>query len=214
MITHVKICGITNWADAKLAIDSGADALGFNFYKRSPRRVSYSCAKEIISKLPERITTVGVFVNAAEKEVVQIAHGANLSLLQLHGDESPNAAERLARACPVIKAFQVGPQFRAHQMGRYKSAAGFLLDGFNPVMYGGTGELFDWRVVNIAKQYGPIILAGGLRADNIAEALRKVRPFAVDICSGVEARPGKKDPRKIKAIMMEIERASEGVIGR
>ena len=213
-MVHVKICGITNWADAKIAMDFGAAALGFNFYRGSPRRIAVSRARDIISQLPKRTTTVGVFVNAAEIEVLQIAQSAKLRLVQLHGDESPNSVERLTREYPVIKAFQVGTQFRECQMGRYKSAAGFLLDAFNPGMYGGTGKVFDWRVVSTAKRYGPIILAGGLRTENIAEALWKVRPFAVDICSGVEARPGKKDPRKIKAMMLEIERASEWAIGR
>lgn len=205
-MVYVKICGITDWADAKLAVAAGADALGFNFYKGSPRRISLSNAREIIRHLPRRVAAVGVFVNATEKETLRIARAANLSALQLHGEESPKAVERLAQQYPVIKAFRVGPQFRARELGKYRSAAAFLLDGFDPVHPGGTGKTFHWRIVREAKRFGPVILAGGLRTENVAEAIREAGPFAIDVCSGVEARPGKKDARKVKALMTAVDR--------
>ncbi|HKW88027.1 MAG TPA: phosphoribosylanthranilate isomerase [Candidatus Acidoferrales bacterium] len=206
-MVSVKICGITNWADAKLAVDSGADALGFNFYRRSPRRISFSRARKIISKLPREITAVGVFVNASEKEILRIARGVKLGFLQLHGEESPRSVERLALEFPVIKAFRVGPKFQARELQKFKNATAFLLDGFEPRRHGGTGKTFDWRLLNAAKRFGPVILAGGLRSENVADAIRKAKPFAIDVCSGIETRPGKKDAGKVKSLMAEVERA-------
>jgi phosphoribosylanthranilate isomerase len=203
-MVRVKICGMTNWADAKLAVAEGADALGFNFYRESPRRISVSHAREIIRHLPRRVAAVGVFVNAAEKEILRTARAANLSMLQLHGEESPETVKRLAREYPVIKAFRVGPEFRARDLRKYRGAAAILLDGFDPVQHGGTGRTFDWRIVREAKRFGPVILAGGLRPQNVAAAIRNAKPFAIDVCSGVEARPGKKDPKKLRALMASI----------
>ncbi|HEV2489152.1 MAG TPA: phosphoribosylanthranilate isomerase [Candidatus Acidoferrales bacterium] len=205
-MVRVKICGITNWADAKMAISNGADALGFNFYVRSPRRVSLSRAREIIRHMPRRVAAVGVFVNATEKEILRIARATNLNMLQLHGEESPKTVARLSQVYPVIKAFRVGPRFRARELGRYKSATAFLLDGFELGRHGGTGKTLDWRIVRGTKRFGPIILAGGLKAGNVAEAIRSARPYAIDVCSGVESRPGKKDAKKVKALMAEVER--------
>jgi phosphoribosylanthranilate isomerase len=203
-MVRVKICGITNWTDAKLAIDEGADALGFNFCTESPRRITTSSAKDIIRRMPRRVAAVGVFVNAREHEILRIARAADLAALQLHGEESSAMVERLAREFPVIKAFRVRPRFRLGSLARYKAASAFLLDGFDPKLRGGTGKKFDWRVAITARKYGPVILAGGLRAENITDAIRRARPFAVDICSGVETRPGKKDAKKVKALMMAV----------
>lgn len=202
----VKICGITNPADAMCAIASGADALGFNFYHGSPRCVSVSRAREIIRHLPRRVAAVGIFVNAPESEVLRIARGVNLNFLQLHGDERPGMIQRLAQHYPVIRAFRVGPKFRVNQLGKYKWAAAFLLDGFDPVKKGGTGKAFDWRVVRAAKRFGPVIVAGGLRPENVADAIRLAVPAAIDVCSGVEVRPGKKGPKKVKQLMRAVER--------
>ena len=205
-MTHVKICGITSWKDAKLAMDAGADALGFTFYAKSPRHVSLSHAKEIVRHMPQRVSAVGVFVNASVAETLRIARVANLGILQLHGEESPATVERLAREYPVIKAFRVGPHFRASELRKYAGAAGFLLDGYDARHRGGTGKAFDWRVARKAKRYGPIILAGGLRAANVAEAIRRTQPFAIDVCSGVEAIPGKKDAKVVKEFMTAVKR--------
>lgn len=205
-MTRVKLCGITSWKDAKLAMDAGADALGFNFYAMSPRHVSLSHAKEIIRHMPRRVAAVGVFVNASAAEILRIARAANLGALQLHGEESPATVERLARKYPVIKAFRVGPRFRASDLRRYGSAAGFLLDGYDAKRHGGTGRQFDWSVAREAKRYGPVILAGGLQTKNVADAIRQAEPFAIDVCSGVEASPGKKDARLVKELMTAVKR--------
>ena len=207
---RVKICGITNGKDAKTAIDAGADALGFNFYAKSPRRIAASRAKEIIRHMPSRVAAVGVFVNASAKEIVRIARAANLGALQLHGEESPATVERLAREYPVIKAFRVGPRFRASELKKYPGAAGFLLDGYDAEHRGGTGKRFSWDVAREAKRYGSVILAGGLRADNVCEAIRQAKPFAIDVCTGVETRPGKKDVKKVKQLMARVKRARRG----
>ncbi|HKV26656.1 MAG TPA: phosphoribosylanthranilate isomerase [Candidatus Acidoferrales bacterium] len=206
-MTSVKICGITNWEDAKVAIDAGADALGFNFYAKSPRRIALSHAKQIIRHMPSRVVAVGVFVNASEENILSIARIANLGALQLHGEESPATVAQLARRYPVIKAFRVGPGFRASEVKRYTDAAGFLLDGYDAERRGGTGERFNWGIACDAKRYGPVILAGGLRAANIAEAIRRVNPYAVDVCSGVELRAGRKDTKKVKELMAAVKQA-------
>lgn len=208
-MVSVKICGITNWNDAKLAMDAGADALGFNFYAKSPRRIAVSHAKQIIRQMARHVTAVGVFVNGSAGEILRIAHAANLAMLQLHGEESPALVERLAREYPVIKAFRVGPRFRARELKKYPSAAGFLLDGYDAEHRGGTGKRFDWGVAREAKRYGPVILAGGLRAKNVAEAIRQVKPFGLDVCSGVEERPGRKDAKKMKRLMAAVTRVRE-----
>lgn len=205
-MVSVKICGITNWGDAKLAMDAGADALGFNFYANSPRGIALSRAKQIIRHMPSRVAAVGVFVNVSAREILQIARAVNLGVLQLHGEEKPTTVERLAREYPVIKAFRAGPQFRVSELKRYTNASGFLLDGYDRERRGGTGELFDWRIANEAKRYGPLILAGGLCAANIVDAIRQVKPFGLDVCSGVEERPGKKDAKKVKRFMAAVRR--------
>lgn len=201
---RVKICGITNWADAKAAMDLGADALGFNFYEKSPRKISVSHAREIVRHMPKRVSAVGVFVDAREGEVLRIARTVKLSVLQLHGEETPQAVEKLARAFPVIKAFRVRSGFRVHDLRKYKDAAAFLLDGFDSRARGGTGKTFSWRIAKKAKRFGPVILAGGLKKENVALAIREVQPFAIDVCSGVETRPGKKDRGKIRGLMAAV----------
>jgi phosphoribosylanthranilate isomerase len=208
-MVSVKICGITNWNDAKAAMDAGADALGFNFYANSPRRVAASHAKQIIRHMPDRVTAVGVFVNGSVEEILRIAHTTNVGILQLHGEESPATVERLAREYPIIKAFRVGPRFRARELKKFSSASGFLLDGYDANHHGGTGKRFDWGIAREAKRYGPVILAGGLRAENVIDAIRQVKPFGLDVCSGVEDQPGRKDARKVKRLMAAVRRARQ-----
>jgi phosphoribosylanthranilate isomerase len=197
MAAKLKICGITNWPDAKLAVDAGADMLGFNFYRPSPRFVAVGEAKRIIRRLPRGVETIGVFVNNSVSDIADIMRVAGLHGVQLHGDESPGQVAELARRWPVIKAFRVRPEFRVAALKAYDKAEAFLLDGFSRTARGGTGKTFDWSVARRAAPYGRIFLAGGLTAENVAEALAAAKPYAVDVCSGVEASPGKKDAGRL-----------------
>jgi len=203
----VKICGITNWPDAKRAVEAGADLLGFNFWPLSPRYIEPEKARRIAHRLPRRIATVGVFVNQREDVMLEVARSVGLRYLQLHGDESPEIVSRLRNSLDVIKAFQVRAPFRTSRL-RHFPADAFLLDGFSRTRRGGTGNTFEWSVARRAKRYGRIFLAGGLKPENIASAIRRVRPYAVDVCSGVEARPGRKDPRRILQLMQAVRNPS------
>lgn len=196
---RIKICGITNWTDANRAIQSGASLLGFNFYPRSPRYITPRKARGIVRRLPRGISAVGVFVNETEDRMLAIARTVGLDYLQLHGDEPPAAVARLKRKVRIIRAFRVRKPFRATQLAPFRQAHAILLDGFDPQLTGGTGRTFDWTLARRAKPYGRIFLAGGLTPENIGEAIRTVRPYAVDVCSGVEARPGKKDAARLRA---------------
>ncbi len=207
-MVRVKICGITNWPDARLAIDWGADALGFNFYPPSPRCVSPAQAWALIRKLPPFVEAVGVFVNWSPAAVQAVARAVRLTAVQLHGEESPEAMKKISAARPVIKAFRVRNGFRPSALSRYRGAAAFLLDGFSTRLPGGTGTSFDWRVARRAARYGPIILAGGLGPENAIEAIESAHPFGLDVCSGVEAKPGKKDAARVRAFMRAVEIAN------
>jgi phosphoribosylanthranilate isomerase len=197
----VKICGITNWVDARRAVAEGATLLGFNFYAGSARYVKPATAKKIVSRLPKRISAVGVFVNESEQKMLEIARAVGLDTIQLHGDESPAMVARLKRSFPVIKAIRVRKSSAAGQLGKFQVATALLLDGFDTRQRGGTGKTFDWKVARRAKRYGRIFLAGGLTPENVGEAILVARPYAVDVCSGVEARPGKKDPARLRSLM-------------
>jgi len=197
----VKICGITNWVDARKAVAEGAELLGFNFYAASPRYITPAKAKRIVSRLPKKISAVGVFVNESEQRVLEIARAVGLDTLQLHGDETPAMVARLKRSYPVIKAIRVRESSASGQLQRYKAATALLLDGFDAQRRGGTGKTFDWKIARRAKKHGRIFLAGGLTPENVGEAIRAARPYAVDVCSGVEARPGKKDPVRVSNLM-------------
>jgi phosphoribosylanthranilate isomerase len=206
---RVKICGITNWPDARRAIEAGCDALGFNFYSRSPRYVSPKTAAEIRVRLPREIVAVGVFVNESPAGIADLARAVGLTYVQLHGEERPASVRAAGRAAPVIKAFRVGPRFRAAQLARYTDAAAFLLDAYRPELRGGTGHIFDWRVARAAASYGRIVLAGGLTPENVAEAIRTARPAAVDTASGVEKSPGHKDPARLRAFLDAVASVQE-----
>jgi phosphoribosylanthranilate isomerase len=212
-MVRVKICGITNWADAKLAVDLGADALGFNFHAASPRAVSPAQAWEIARRMPPMVTAVGVFVNWPAPAVAALARALRLDAVQLHGEESPREVRELAGALRVIKAFRMSPGFRVAALAPYGAASALLLDGFEAGAYGGTGRTADWGLARRARKYGRVILAGGIRPGNVAQAIEQAGPYAVDVASGVEARPGKKDPRAMRELMREVEaanRRSEG----
>lgn len=197
----VKICGITNWRDAKLASDNGADALGFNFYAKSPRKIAVSQARDIITKMPSKATAVGIFVDTPAADVLKFARKAKLRAIQLHGNESPATIARLARHFPVIKAFRVGPSFDITQLTRYRAATAFLLDGYDPQLLGGTGETFNWNIARSGKKPAPLILAGGLTRQNVRRAIHAARPCAVDVCSGIEHSPRQKDARKMREFL-------------
>jgi phosphoribosylanthranilate isomerase len=207
MPTRVKICGITTWDDARICVDLGASALGFNFYPSSPRAISPADAWNIIRRLPPFVEAVGVFVNWPPQVVDPLARALRLGSVQLHGAESPKEVAELARSQRVIKAVQVGRGFRVAALSRYRRADGLLLDGFARGLHGGTGRTLDWNLARSARRYGRIILAGGLTPDNIAEAIRVARPYAVEVASGVEARPGRKDPARLRALFAAVESA-------
>ena len=196
MTVRVKICGITQYDDAKTAITMGADALGFIFYKKSPRNISPEAARSIICKLPPFITCVGVFVDATEEAIMTTAAASGINAVQLHGNESPELCGSIP--FPVIKAFAVKSGFDIDELDCYP-VNGYLLDTWSEAHAGGTGTTFDWTVAkNAALFHHNIILAGGLNTTNIEEALDMVRPYAVEFNSGVEIRPGKKNPVKMR----------------
>jgi phosphoribosylanthranilate isomerase len=196
-MVKVKICGITNLQDARQALEAGAAFIGFNFYERSPRYITPSAAKRIMQSLPKKAKAVGVFVNEEEDTMLAIVRQIGLSHVQLHGEESPETVARLQRTIPVIKAVRVRKSFSTSELSRYKNASAFLLDGFDGRRRGGSGKTFRWDVARHAKRAGHIFLAGGLTPENLGEAIRAARPYAVDVCSGVEAKPGKKDPAAV-----------------
>jgi len=210
----VKVCGITNWPDAKQAVEAGADFLGFNFYAKSPRYVTPAKAQRIVRRLPKRVSAVGVFVNENEEKMLDTARAVGLSALQLHGEESPEEVARLRRSLPVIKAIRAGKSFRPAQLANFKRASAILLDGFDRHLRGGTGKTFDWRMGRGAKRYGRIFLAGGLTPENVADAIRIATPYAVDVCSGVELKPGKKDPARVRALMDAVREARKAKVKR
>lgn len=211
----VKICGIRRLEDARFAAASGADAVGFVFWYMSPRRVDPEQAAAITAELPDQVLRVGVFVDAPRDEIERVSQLVGLDLLQLHGEEPPEALEGLSR--PALKAVRVGPRFTAEEALRYsKTAQGIVVDTRLPgqtLMPGGTGVPFDWSLVaNLAEQVPFLMLAGGLSPTNVAEAVRAVRPDAVDVSSGVERMPGRKDPERVKAFI-EASRAVEAEVG-
>jgi len=200
-----KICGITRVEDALAAAEAGADAIGLVFYAKSPRAVNVQQAREIIAALPPFVTTVGLFVNASRCELGEILDAVPLDLLQFHGDETPEQCEGYNR--PWIKALRVRPGDDLEaSCTLYANASGILLDAYVAGVPGGTGEAFDWSLVpeHLSK---PIILAGGLSPDNVAAAIARVRPYAVDVSGGVEQAKGIKDGQKIQAFLDAVRQA-------
>lgn len=202
MRTRVKICGITRAEDALVAAECGVDAIGLVFYARSPRYVALEQARDIVAALPPFVTSVGLFLDASEEAISRVLASVPLDLLQFHGDECPADCGRYGR--PYIKAvaMQGGMDYSLY-MASYPDAAGFLLDSHASGQAGGTGKVFDWA--QIPRQSNkPLILAGGLTPENVAEAIRQVRPFGIDLSSGVESAPGIKDAEKIRKLMNEV----------
>jgi phosphoribosylanthranilate isomerase len=208
-MTRVKICGITSLGDAQVALDAGADALGFNFYERSPRYITPAAAREITQQLPDTIAKIGVFVNESIDEVVDIASASSLTAAQLHGDESTSYVERLRACCDleIIKAFRVSRSFIPEMTLEY-SVEGILLDGFAANARGGTGETFDWEIAKrVSMLVGRLWLAGGLSPENVRAAIVEVKPFAVVACSSLESSPAVKDHARLRNFIKEAKEA-------
>jgi phosphoribosylanthranilate isomerase len=210
-MVRVKICGITKSEDAKLAVELGAHAIGLNFYEQSPRCIAPYAASELIRRLPPFVAAVGVFVNWADAAVIALCKALRLSAAQLHGDESAQVVERVSIRLPVIKALRFGQGSSAPDFSGFRGVSAFLLDSSVSGQYGGTGATGNWHSARTAAQSHRIILAGGLTPENVGEAIRIVRPYAVDVASGVESRPGKKDPAKLQAFFDEVSRASREI---
>ncbi|BHH83518.1 phosphoribosylanthranilate isomerase [Desulforhopalus sp. 52FAK] len=208
--TRVKICGMTRLEDAHTAVSHGVDALGFIFYHKSPRCVELTVAKNIIQSLPPFVDKVGVFVNASLDEVKKAAE-VGLTAIQLHGDESPEYCAQLREMsiCSyIIKAFRVGSTSTAADFSPYDQVVdSFLLDTYVSGAKGGTGEVFDWSIVEKLLLQRPVLLAGGLAPDNIKAAIESAQPYCLDINSGVEVSPGIKDPQKISRAMAIVQNA-------
>lgn len=199
-MTLVKICGITSLDDALAAVDAGADALGFNFYARSPRYISPANAREITTSLPASILKVGVFVNEELQSLLTIASEANLTAVQLHGDESPEYCQQLTQTF-VIKVFGASA---AMKLNAYDVDA-IMLDTKDDRLRGGTGRVFDWTIARKSvKSVAKLFLAGGLSPENVAEAIATVRPYAVDACSSLECSPGKKNHARVRAFVNAV----------
>ncbi len=203
-MTRVKICGITRAEDAQAVARSGADALGLVFYEKSPRHVGVQQAAQLAAVLSPFVTVVGLFVNPSEDEVRNVLRRVPLDVLQFHGEEEPEFCMRFNR--PYLKAIRVKAGVDLLQCAsRYSSAQGLLLDAYIEGTRGGTGESFDWSLIPQGLPL-PVILSGGLHAGNVAEAIRQVRPYAVDVSSGVEAAKGIKDAAKVAAFINEVKR--------
>jgi len=203
---RVKICGITNSADAMAAIDAGANLLGFNFYEKSPRHITPEEAAKIRAQLPQRVKAVGIFVNPLPADVIALRKSLKLDAVQLHGDESPDFVADVASGAPVIKAFRVEPEFPLTTLDEYPAAFAFLFDAAHTGQYGGTGRTTDWDAARRAALTHRIILAGGLKIENVAAAVRIVRPYGIDVASGVESKPGKKDHGRMREFIQEVRR--------
>jgi len=211
-MTLVKICGITNLEDALAAVDAGADTLGFNFYRPSPRYIEPEEARRIIEQLPERIFTVGVFVNHTLEYVETILGLTGIRILQLHGDESPEYCEALKlRRRYVMKAFNASEHFNIQRLAEY-NVPEIIIDSAGGNMRGGTGQIGDWRKAREIREAFPIMfLAGGLSDENVADAIAAVEPFGVDACSLLELAPGKKDHARVRAFVRAVREASPHV---
>jgi phosphoribosylanthranilate isomerase len=204
-MTRVKICGITRSEDAQVAVDAGADALGFVFYAPSPRAIDVDAAADVIAGLPAFVTTTALFVDPEPDLVERVIAATGVDLLQFHGNESPAFCDRFAR--PWIKALRMKPGLDlSATAAHYSGGRGILLDAYRPGVPGGTGDTFDWARIPEALR-GQIILAGGLTPDNVGRAVRDVRPYAVDVSGGVEQSRGIKDPARVRAFIDAVRRA-------
>jgi len=200
MRIKIKICGITNLNDARAAVDAGADGLGFVFSK-SPRRITSEAAKNIISKLPPFICKVGVFVNAGKAEVLKILKKCQLDTLQFHGEESDKYCAFFKKYCKIIKAFRIKDDIKKAQIIKYKNVDAYLFDSYVKGIKGGTGHMITYKRLENMNFDKPIIIAGGITAQNFKKICNKLAPFALDISSSIEVSPGKKNPRKMRKLI-------------
>jgi len=213
-MTWVKICGMTNVEDALVAVEAGVDAVGFVFYEKSPRCVSVEAARQIVEKLPDSVEKVGVFVNQVEETLCDVAERAGLTAIQMHGNnEDPHVADLVVAKRPELKVLAAISMLRESPDGRAMMwdpdvVYAFLVDSGDPSKPGGTGKTFDWgnsaAVLENIKKVGRVIAAGGLTPGNVNGAVGILRPWGVDVASGVEARPGKKDPDKVRAFVRAV----------
>ena len=203
---RVKICGITSREDAWAAVEAGADALGFIFVKGTPRCIEPEAAAVIAAEMPPFVATVGVFIDQTVGEVERIAASSGISVAQLHGNEPPEECARLR--LPFVKGIRIHGEEDLAALHKYKQARAFLLDTYVADRPGGTGRTFPWEIAAKAARQARIILSGGLTAENVAEAVIQVRPYAVDVCSGVEASPGRKDHRKVREFIDRAKKAA------
>ena len=211
-MTRVKICGIREFEDARDAVLLGADAVGLNFYPNSPRYVEPTQAAKIIEKLPPFVSVVGIFVNHPDPQNLEdFAISIGLHAVQLHGNETPDYCSMIQRV-KVIKTFRVDATFRVDTLRSYGSGT-FLLDACAPDQFGGTGTSFNWDLVFGANAFGSIVIAGGLNPENVAQAVTSLHPFAVDVASGVESKPGKKDYDKMRRFIEAVQRADVALMG-
>jgi phosphoribosylanthranilate isomerase len=211
-VTRVKICGITNSEDARDAVLLGAHAIGLNFYPNSSRYLDASKASKIIEKLPAFVTVVGVFVNHPDPQNVEdFALSLGLHAVQLHGNETPDYCSMIQRV-KVIKAFRVDTNFRVDTLRSHGSGT-FLLDACSPDQFGGTGKVFNWDLVFGANAFGSIIIAGGLTPENVAQVVGTLHPFGVDVASGVESKPGRKDYEKMRRFIEAVQRVDVALMG-
>jgi phosphoribosylanthranilate isomerase len=216
-MTWVKICGTTNLEDALVAVEAGVDAVGFVFYEKSPRKIEVEAAREIVRNLPMGVEKVGVFVNEVEGILCDVADRVGLTAIQMHGDnEDPHVADLVVAKRPKLKVLAAISMSRERpdgwaMMWQPGIVHAFLVDSGNSSTHGGTGETFDWSksapVLDNIKRFGRVVAAGGLTQGNVAEALGILRPWGVDVASGVEARPGKRDPEKVRAFVKAVRNA-------
>lgn len=205
MPIKIKICGITNQEDAEASVAAGADALGFVFYAQSPRYIEPAVAKRIIAQLPPFVLSIGVFVNHDQETIRNLVDECGLAFAQLHGDETPTFCESLGR--PVLRALRLHDRGSLLALAEYKGrmgVKGFVVDAYARDAYGGTGQTVDWSLAREVAHAAPILLAGGLTPSNVQDAIQHVHPYGVDISSGVEERPGKKDHEKIRAFTQAV----------
>lgn len=210
-MVRVKICGVTRVRDAYLAEELGAWAIGLNFYEKSPRSVSPADAWKIRQSLDAKTEAVGIFVDWKPDAVLSLARAINLTAIQLHGDESPAQVGACADELGVLKALRVDVLFSTAEFRKFHRASAFLLDTAERGQFGGTGKSFDWSIAIRAAKSHRVILAGGLTPENVGEAILTVRPYAVDVASGVESRPGIKDPGKLREFFAEVARANRAL---
>lgn len=211
-MTRIKICGVTDPDDARNAALLGADAIGLNFYEKSPRCIDASLASRIIDVLPAVVSAVGVFVNHPDPQGLEdLALSLGLHAVQLHGSETPDYCSMIQKV-KVIKAFRVDSNFKVESLRSYGNGM-FLLDSGSGANFGGTGKTFDWNQAYGANAFGWVIVAGGLNPDNVQEAVSRLHPFAVDVSSGVESSPGKKDYEKMRRFIETVRRTDVALLG-